>query len=370
MKTILCIFFAATAFLTAHEGLNYQVLENPIATGSDFSTSKSTIYVMEVDPNLYEIVPIKALDNGIGRESVDSIAKRTNAIAAVNGGFFSIGGTFDGRACGTLKINEWIALPFKPRGCIGWSKTNQRPVFDKIFSRVFCHYNNVSYPLDGLNKPRKDEQIILFTPLFHRTTLTIPDGQEIITVSGKIKEIVNGGSSIIPENGAVLSLAKDHPLTDQFSESEPISFTYEIESMTGDTKSEAWDNLDFIVGGTPLLIFDGKKIEDFSPELTIPTFLSKRHSRTAVGLKPSGNWVFVVMDKVDHHNGMTMKELTDFMYNLGCFYALNLDGGGSTTLFYEDKIVNDPHGDEDEGAGQKMVRRVSDAIVIKKNEEK
>ena len=44
--------------------------------------------------------------------------------------------------------------------------------------------------------------------------------------------------------------------------------------------------------------------------------------------------------------------------------ALNMDGGGSTTLVYEGQVKNKPRGDEDEGLEKKAVRRVSDAIVI------
>lgn len=367
MKILLLLYFSLFTLIYSHEGLTYTVIEKEAATGSDFSTSKLSIHVVEVDPTLYEILPVKALDNGIGRESVDSIAKRHNAICGINGGFFSIGGMFDGKACGALKINEWVALPFKPRGCIGWSKNDQKPIFDRLIIKVFCNYQQKSYLLDGLNKPRKEESAILYTPNFHRTTLTFPEGQEIITSLEKIVGIKNSGSNLIPDNGAVLSLDNAHPLLNQFSLDQELSFSFAIESMTNFTNTGAWQDLDYIVGGTPLLVVNGEQISDFSPELTIPTFLSRRHSRTAIGLLPNGNWVFIVVDKTNHHNGMTMLELTDFMsQKLGCSYALNLDGGGSSTLFYDGNITNDPHGDEDEGSGQKMIRRVSDAIVIRK----
>ena len=40
--------------------------------------------------------------------------------------------------------------------------------------------------------------------------------------------------------------------------------------------------------------------------------------------------------------GMTLYELSDLMISLGCFNALNLDGGGSTSMVVRDKIVNSP----------------------------
>ena len=139
-----------------------------------------SIHVIEVDPSLYEIRPAKALDNGIGRESVLSISSRYGAAASVNGGFFSIGGTFDGKACGTLKIHDWYALPAKPRGCIGWSLEAQTPKMDRLLVNVKADYQATQISADGLNRPRKIGEMILFTPCFHRTTLTNPDVSKLL----------------------------------------------------------------------------------------------------------------------------------------------------------------------------------------------
>jgi exopolysaccharide biosynthesis protein len=79
---------------------------------------------------------------------------------------------------------------------------------------------------------------------------------------------------------------------------------------------------------------------------------------------PNGHWIFVVVDKTGLFDGMKICELADLMVNLGCVHALNLDGGGSSTMVYEGAVKNSPQGDEDEEAGQHVVRRVSDAIIV------
>ncbi len=142
-----------------------------------------------------------------------------------------------------------------------------------------------------------------------------------------------------------------------------------VDSQTNNTTHSDWKDMDHIVGGTPLLIQNGEKIQDFSAEQTISSFLALRHARTAVGILPNGNWVFVVVDgkQPELSYGMTMDELADFMENLGCTYALNLDGGGSTTFVYEDKVINQPTGDgDDDDEGKRILRPVSDAILIMK----
>lgn len=130
------------------------------------------------------------------------------------------------------------------------------------------------------------------------------------------------------------------------------------------TTSEEWNELEHIVGGTPVLVRNGNLIEDFSPEQTLESFLVNKHARTAIGIKENGDWVFVVVDSSPHlpSGGMTMKELSQLMLDLGCVEAVNLDGGGSSTMVMEGRVINEPCGKiEEEG---KKVEAVSDAILI------
>lgn len=361
-----CVFFLLIPFipLFSAQGLEYTCLEVPNSSYFTYITGSQSIHVIEIDPSLYEIKPVKALDDGLGRETVLSISTRYGALASINGGFFSIGGTFDGKAYGTLKIHDWYALPVKPRGCIGWSSADQSPKMDRLLVNINVTYNFSEIRVDGLNRPRKEGEVVLFTPCFHRTTLTNPDGQEIVIVNGIVQSIVRGGSSKIPENGYVLSIQEKHPLFNTFEIGVPITISTQIAPMLGVTSPDEWESLDYIIGGTPILLHHSARIKDFESEQTIPTFLSNRHSRTAVGILPNGNWIFVVVDKTGLFDGMTMYELADLMARLGCVHALNLDGGGSSTMVCEGTIKNSPHGDEDEGQGQNTVRRVSDAIVV------
>ncbi len=229
---------------------------------------------------------------------------------------------------------------------------------------ITANYNFNKIPLNGLNRPRKDGEIILYTPCFHKTTLTRPDGVEIFVINDVICSPARGGSSKIPESGFILSIQETHTLVNSFEIGKPLSIRTEINPLIDKTSAAKWNVLDYIVGGTPLLLHNNKRITDLETEQTLTTFLSDRHARTALGLLPNSNWLFVVVDKTEIFNGMTIHELTDLMTELGYIHALNLDGGGSSTMVLEGIIKNSPHGDEDEGANQKIVRRVSDALVM------
>lgn len=130
------------------------------------------------------------------------------------------------------------------------------------------------------------------------------------------------------------------------------------------TTPEQWRDLPHIVGGTPVLVRNGAALNDFSSESTKLSFLTKRHPRTAVGIRANGDWVFVVVDDAGLGllGGMSMKSLARFMASIGCVEALNLDGGGSSTMVVDGAVVNEPAGSIREQG--KRVEAVSDAILI------
>jgi exopolysaccharide biosynthesis protein len=84
-----------------------------------------------------------------------------------------------------------------------------------------------------------------------------------------------------------------------------------------------------IVGGSNIIVRDGRAVPFTG------AFATNRHPRTVVGIDSSGTQLtFFVVDGREPQLsiGMTLAELSDEMIRLGCASAINLDGGGSTTL--------------------------------------
>lgn len=119
-----------------------------------------------------------------------------------------------------------------------------------------------------------------------------------------------------------------------------------------------------IMTAGPMLIRRGTVI----PQRMDRHFVYGRHNRTAIGLKPDGTVVLLVVDGRHSREaeGLSLPELTRVMRWLGCCDAVNLDGGGSTTMYIKNRgnggIVNHP---SDNGrfdtAGQ---RPVANAIIL------
>lgn len=82
--------------------------------------------------------------------------------------------------------------------------------------------------------------------------------------------------------------------------------------------------------------------------------------RTAIGQIDDNHYVFVVSDgRTDESKGLRLYELAEFMESLGCRTAYNLDGGGSSTMYFNGSVINNPTTN-----GRIRERAVSDIVYI------
>lgn len=127
---------------------------------------------------------------------------------------------------------------------------------------------------------------------------------------------------------------------------------------------EGWKEIKYptVMSSGPLLIYRGK-IEPFVQD----PFHENRHPRTAVALTNDNRLYLVTIDGRSFQSyGMTIRELAEFLKELGAVRALNLDGGGSTTMWIDTPsksgIVNYPSDNlEFDHAGE---RSISNALLI------
>lgn len=83
--------------------------------------------------------------------------------------------------------------------------------------------------------------------------------------------------------------------------------------------------------------------------------------RTAIGIIDNLHYVFVVSDgRTEESEGLSLLELAEFMEGLGVETAYNLDGGGSSTMYFNGEVINTP---TTNGRSVKE-RSVSDIVYI------
>lgn len=113
----------------------------------------------------------------------------------------------------------------------------------------------------------------------------------------------------------------------------------------------------------PTLVKDGAIADDFD-KVVIDTNFGNRsiqgsNPRTGIGMIAPNHYVFVVVDgrKENYSKGMTLSEFAQVFQDLGTTEAYNLDGGGSSTMYFMGRVVNNPQGRQQE-------RGVSDILYI------
>ncbi len=90
----------------------------------------------------------------------------------------------------------------------------------------------------------------------------------------------------------------------------------------------------------PSLVEDGKVSVDKDDE--VGKAMSS-NPRTAIGIINNNHYVFVVSDgRTNESEGLSLYDLATFMKNLNCTIAYNLDGGGSSTMVFNGKVINNP----------------------------
>lgn len=113
----------------------------------------------------------------------------------------------------------------------------------------------------------------------------------------------------------------------------------------------------------PILVKDGEAVDDLD-NVKIDTNFGNRsigsaNPRTGIGIISSNHYVFVVVDgrQNNYSKGMTLNEFAKLFEDLGATEAYNLDGGGSSTMYFMGRVVNSPG-----SKGQE--RGVSDIIYL------
>ena len=117
-------------------------------------------------------------------------------------------------------------------------------------------------------------------------------------------------------------------------------------------------------GAQNVLAFGPALVEDGSVSVTEAEEVGKAmasNPRTAIGIIDENHYVFVVADgRTSDNEGLSLYELAEFMESLGVQTAYNLDGGGSSTMYFNGQIINKP---TTNGSSIKE-RSVSDIVYI------
>lgn len=281
----------------------------------------------KLNPNI-EIAPTLASTNLKHRATIRTIAKRNNSIAAVNGTYFK---PQNGIPLGTLMIDKKVYTgPIHNRVAMGIGKNEFQMAQVQFDSSLKAGRENLK--IDNINQPRMlSTYVLLYTKDWGQTSPTAPKyGVNIAIQNGKITTISNG-SIAIPEDGYIISGPR--------KKLEPFFNARKIEL---DIKMvPEWENIDHIISGGPYLIKDGEIYIDVTAQKL--GAITGKNPRTAIGYTANNEFIMVTVDGREKASvGMTLGELARMMKSFGCINAMNLDGGGSSVMYVNGKVVNSP----------------------------
>jgi len=223
----------------------------------------------------------------------------------------------------------------------------------------------ITLPIDGVDTTRERGKLMLYTPAYHADTDTAPAGTDWILDGSPLTVVAirtNEAKAPIPRKGAVLSFGGvdlPEPLED-LVDGAAVTFSTSWKSLNN-TPVNVLEHADHIVNGAGLLRRNGVALTDWSAENLIPaTFTHIRHPRTLIGVDGRGFIWLVAVDgrQSDYSVGMTFADLQRLCDRIGLRDALNLDGGGSTTMWVNGQVVNRP-------SDANGPRAVSDAILVR-----
>ncbi len=285
-------------------------------------------------------------------------------IAAVNGDFFLIKKEpYQGDPRGLQIIDgELVSGPW--REVAFWVDADGKPHMDRVkpdFKVTLPQSKTINI---GFNETRADNKATLLTPALGPSTRT-SNGVEVVLqsngatewlpahtgekISAKIAEVHNSGNTAIRPDTMVLSLGpKLAQRLPTLSTGDDVTISLSV--------TPALTGIRTAIGGGPALVRNGKNLQELKPGKA--DHLRERNPRTAIGWNDH-EFLMVVVDgrKPDLSVGMTFPELGALMVRLGCKEAMNLDGGGSTTMWLNGKVINHP-------SEKGVLRHVANTLVL------
>ncbi|HTG45588.1 MAG TPA: phosphodiester glycosidase family protein [Verrucomicrobiae bacterium] len=286
-------------------------------------------------------------------EQVRSVESTTfSALAGVNGDFYQREGGHAGDPRG-LQIADGELISAPSGSASFWIDALDEPHTDTTLSELSVGWPDGTFSPIGLNGNREPDSIVLYTPAMGASTQT-ERGRDLILekkeagpwlplrpgrkYAVRVNSVREGANGEIPPGMLVLSLGPIQMKAVPHLEAGTDLF---ISTIT----TPSLRGVRTAVSGGPVLLRAGRaeKFNASDSDAFEIASQAQRHPRSAIGW--NGSSYFLV--EVDGRQaglsiGMTLAELAEFFLELGCIEAMNLDGGGSATLWFDGKVRNKP----------------------------
>lgn len=325
---------------------NKLLFKEPIAPGvirykyeitKDKKNAQANVVTVDLNNPHIKINTVAGGGTYTNKATVSQMADRTNAVALVNGDFFTmqLQGVPLGASIidGDMKSSPAVLTDI---WSFGIDENNTAFIDSTKFVGSITAPNGKSYPIDGLNKtfywyqPSKEysheSKIQMYDSFWSSKSRGDKTAGEVLLSEDNVVEQIVYRKNIdmkIPKGKKILQVSGG---SERFVR-ENIKVGDKVQINTNIEPNRNWK---MMIGGHALLVENGA-IKKYTKDVTS---IGGIRARTAVGISKDGKTVYIVSceGRTKRSAGLSLNELSQFMLDLGAFKAMNLDGGGSTAM--------------------------------------
>jgi hypothetical protein len=363
----------------------------------DATTGPWVIHALTIDFHAFKGTVAESHDATLaGRRTTAQIAQDAGALAAVNGGFFIIAGTDGvvGDSAGVV-VEHGRLLHDATNGRVAaiLRDGGRRLQLEKLWTRIdLVDSRGSDHQVEGLNrapglirdcgghagdvptsKPLMDftcknpNELVAFTPEFGSPLPTGAGSEAVLDAHGRVVSEGPRTGTSVPSGGKVIEgIGTEATWLDRHATAgQRLRVTTRVTGPGG--RTVRFGPADSVVNGGPQLVSGGRV--SIAPQADglihsdDPSYFYgwgiRRNPRTMIGTDRRGRLLLVEVDGryAALSQGLSIPEAGQLMRSLGALEAMNLDGGGSSTMVADGKLVNTPS----DATGQ---RPVGDAVVV------
>ena len=310
-----------------------------VAKGIDHIQFKKLVNSKPIKVNVLEInreanpdivlAPVLAGSTPHSKATISNIAHKNHAIAAINGTYFKPN---TGTPLGMLVIdNKVISGPVYNRVALGIGEKNFVMSRTDIIGKIITSERNIK--INNVNQPRMlSSDVLIYTSDWGRMSPAVKNGHRAIKVlNSVVVEISDLNPVSISKNSVIIDAP--YAVVSGIKLGDKLAYEFSVNE-----KLKGYEN---IISGGPYLVKNGSIFVDVNEQKL--TSIGGRNPRTAIGYTEDNRLIMVTIDGREEMSvGITLTDLAQLMKSLGCVNAMNLDGGGSTVMYVNGRVVNSP----------------------------
>jgi exopolysaccharide biosynthesis protein len=273
----------------------------------------------------------------MGTAPLFSTAQRSQAAAAINGGFFNRNTQLP---LGAIRsANRWVSGPILNRGAIAWNAAGEVTVGHLSLQETITTATGQQFPVLSLNSGFVGAGICRYTPDWGNNYTSILSNETLVTVRnnqimGQRRVTTVGQTIPIPADGYILAIRDNADATQALSAGS-------VQVTTAAQPGE-FGRYSEVIGAGPLLLKNQQIVLNAAAEGFSTAFIQQSAPRSVIATTAAGNLALVTIHDRIGGLGPTLAETAQIVQQMGFIHALNLDGGSSTTLYLGGQLLDRP----------------------------